>query len=268
MTIEVVTPDRRVFQRVVEYVERGIASGEIKPGDRLPSERELGEKFGIGRASVREGLRILEHMEIIRSRPRDPRGPVVLPPSLEPVRRSVGLLTTYGYLDVAELVELRMIVDSSACLLAALRRTDDQLVAMERNMARMRESIPLGRSEFSLVDLEFHELVARAGGNKLVRLYGNLTRESVVKLIQQPIINAADGNAQMLHTLRHHRAVFDAIAARDGARASRLVRESLYEYYGDYVGDADRAVLAELVRQCGGTAGGRVSESSDDHGAN
>lgn len=260
MAVDAATPDRRVFRQVVEYVEKGIASGDLKPGDRLPSERELGEKFGIGRASVREALRILEHMEIVRSKPRDPRGPVILPVSLEPIRRSVGMLTNYGHLDVRELVELRMIVDSSACLLAALRRTQDDLVALERNMARMRESIRLGYSEFSSVDLEFHELVARAAGNELLRLYGDVTRESVVKLIQQPIMKAADGNAQMLQTLRRHRAVFDAIAARDGVQASRLVRENLYAYYHDYVGDADREVLAVLVRECGGRVDRRSYE--------
>jgi GntR family transcriptional regulator, transcriptional repressor for pyruvate dehydrogenase complex len=52
-------PDTRAFQRIVEYVERALAAGELKAGDRLPSERELVERFGVGRSSVREALRVL-----------------------------------------------------------------------------------------------------------------------------------------------------------------------------------------------------------------
>jgi DNA-binding FadR family transcriptional regulator len=252
---------------VIDYVEQAIVGGDLKPGDRLPSERELGEKFGIGRASVREALRVLEHMEIVRSQPRDPRGPLILPLSLGPIRRSVELLANLGYLDLPELIQLRMVVDSTASLLASLRRTDQAIVSLERNMARMREAVPLGYTEFSVIDMEFHELVALAGGNKLMRLYGDLTRESVLNLIRQPIVDAADSKAHMLQSLRHHRAVFSAIVARDGARASRLVREGLYAYYSPYVGEEDRKVMAELVKESGGTADQRIFELSDEHSA-
>ncbi len=243
----------RVFQRVVDHVRNAIAAGELKPGDRLPSERELVEKFGIGRASVREALRVLENMDLVRSAPRDPRGPLVLPMSVEPVRRTIAMLASTGQLGLAELVQFRMIADASANLLAAARRTDEQLLRLERNMARMRECMNLGYTQFSQADMEFHEIIAEAGGNQLVRVYGDVTREAVLTLIQRTILDADDQTALMLQSIRHHRAVFTAIADRDGLRASRLARESLYSYYADHVDPADRAVMADLVRECGGT---------------
>ncbi|GAA4685036.1 FadR/GntR family transcriptional regulator [Pseudonocardia yuanmonensis] len=249
--------DGRVFQRVVDYVQNALAAGDLKPGDRLPSERELVEKFSIGRASVREALRVLESMELVRSQPRDPRGPLVLPVSVGPVRRSVAMLTSAKVFTLGELVQFRMIADASANLLAANRRTEAQLVALERNMARMRQSMPKGYHEFSRADTEFHELVAEAGGNQLVQVYGDVTREAIQSLISQTILNADDQTAHMLQSIRHHRAVFDAIADRNGLLASRLARETLYAYYAGYVDDAERAVMADLVRECGG----RVSTS-------
>jgi GntR family transcriptional repressor for pyruvate dehydrogenase complex len=245
-------PDGRVFQRVVDHVRNAIAAGELKPGDRLPSERELVEQFSIGRASVREALRVLENMELVRSQPRDPRGPLVLPMTVGPVRRSISLLTSTKVLTLAELVQFRMIADASANLLAANRRTDAQLLALERNMARMRQSMSRGYAEFSQADMEFHELIAEAGGNQLVQVYGDVTREAVLALIQRTILDAADQTALMLQSIRHHRAVFDAIADRDGLRASRLARESLYTYYCDHVDPPDLAIMADLVRECGG----------------
>ncbi|GAA3837348.1 MULTISPECIES: FadR/GntR family transcriptional regulator [Amycolatopsis] len=242
----------RLFQRVVDYVQNAIASGELKPGDRLPSERELVEQFGIGRASVREALRVLENMDLVKSQPRDPRGPLILPLSVEPVRRSIAMLTSGGALGLAELVQFRMIADASANLLAAARRTDEQLLALERNMARMRACMSRGYAEFSQADLEFHELIAEAGGNRLVQVYGDVTREAILKLIQQTILDADDQTALMLQSIRHHRAVFAAISDRDGLLASRLARETLYAYYADHVSPADREIMATLVRECGG----------------
>ena len=252
MTGETSAADSRVFQRLVDYVQKAIATGDLKPGDRLPSERELVQRFGIGRASVREALRVLENMELVRSQPRDPRGPLVLPLSVEPVRRSIAMLTSTNALELAELVQFRMIVDASANLLASARRTDAQLLELERNMARMRESMNLGYAEFSRTDLEFHELIAEAGGNKLIQVYGDVTREAVLTLIQRTILDAHDQTALMLQSIRHHRAVFAAIADRDGLRASRLARESLYSYYAELVDPASREIMADLVRECGG----------------
>lgn len=252
MAIEAGSGDGRVFQRVVDYVQNAIAAGELRPGDRLPSERELVERFGMGRASVREGLRVLESMELVRSQPRDRRGPLVLPISVEPVRRSIAMLTAAKELTLAELVQFRMIVESSANLLAATRRTAAQLNALERNIARMRIAMDRGYDEFSRADTEFHELIAVAAGNRLVEVYGDVTREAVVDLIRQAILDADDRAATMLQSLRHHRAVFEAISDGDGPRASRLARESLYDYYADLVEPDDRKAMADLVRESGG----------------
>lgn len=245
--------DHRVFQRVVDHVERAIAGGELTPGDRLPSERELGERFAIARTSVREALRVLEHAGLIRSQPRDPRGPLVLPPSPGPVRRSIATFTSTGGFGLAELVQFRMVADASANLLAARRRTPADLVALERNTARMRAAIGAGYVEFGLADLEFHGIIAGAAGNRLVQLYGDVTREAVLGMIQRTILDADDRHTLMLRSVRHHRAVFDAIADRDGLRASRLARETLYAYYAEHVGDDDREIMADLVREVGGT---------------
>ncbi|WP_245992879.1 hypothetical protein [Prauserella muralis] len=70
--------------------------------------------------------------------------------------------------------------------------------------------------------------------------------------VRQKILDADDQTALMLQSIRHHRAMFAAIADRDGLTASRLARESLYAYYADHVSPADRKILADLVRECGG----------------
>lgn len=255
-------PDTRAFQRIVRHVEGAIAAGSLKPGDRLPSERELVDRFGVARSSVREALRVLESMELVRSTACDPRGPQVQPFSTGPVRRSLAMLTSTQALSLPELVQFRMIVDASANLMAAIRRTDAQLRALERSIDRMRAAMDpgarvasgaeTGRVEFSRADLEFHEIIAEAGGNQLIQLYGEVIREAVLRLIERTISAAEDQPALMLRSIGHHTAVLAAIEARDGPRASRLARESLYAYYAAHVAPVDREIMANLVRECGG----------------
>ncbi|WP_028933205.1 FadR/GntR family transcriptional regulator [Pseudonocardia spinosispora] len=242
----------RAYQRIVDHVEAAVAAGELSPGDRLPSERELVAKFGVARSSVREALRVLESKELVRSRPGDPRGPLVLPFSLEPMRRSMAMLTSTRTLTLPELIQFRMVVDASTNLMAAARRTGAQLIAMERNIARMRESMTIGYEVFGRADLEFHELIAEAAGNKFIQVCGDVAREAILELITRRIVDAEDHTALMLRSLRHHGAVFTAIADRDGHRASRLAREGLYDHYADHVDDEARTVLEALVLEVGG----------------
>jgi len=109
------------------------------------------------------------------------------------------MLTSTQALSLPELVQFRMIVDASANLMAAIRRTDAQLRALERSIARMRAAMeppPDGaaRVEFSRADLEFHEIIAEAGGNQLIQVYGEVIREAVLRLIERTI-SAAEGPA-------------------------------------------------------------------------
>ena len=69
----------RAYQRIVEQVEDALVRGELAPGQRLPSERELVTQFAVSRSTVREALRVLESNGVVRSRPGDPNGPEILP---------------------------------------------------------------------------------------------------------------------------------------------------------------------------------------------
>jgi DNA-binding FadR family transcriptional regulator len=248
------TGQERAYQKLVDHVERAIGAGELSPGDRLPSERELAEQFHIGRSSVREALRVLESMELVRSQPRDHLGPQVLPASTRPLRRSVEQLTSSRLLTLAELVEFRMVVDAAANLIAASRRTAAHLAAMERNIARMNAAMSIGYDEFSRSDMEFHEIVAQAAGNTLLQVYGDVTRQETIELIRRTIMDSDDRTTLMLQSLQHHRAVYSAIESGDGLLASRLAREALYAYYADRLEAEDRRRLAELVLEVGGRA--------------
>ncbi|WP_027507303.1 FadR/GntR family transcriptional regulator [Rhodococcus sp. UNC23MFCrub1.1] len=246
MTTESAQP-ARVYQLIADKIENAVLSGELKPGDRLPSERELVQQYGVSRPTVREALRVLESNHLVKSRLGDRRGPVVLPLTSHSLRKALTRLTSVNAVGLQALLQFRMIIDSAAVVLAAQYRTDSDLLEMERANARMRASVELGYEEFSQADFDFHRIVARSSKNPLLELSGEAVRGSVLGLIEQRIVDSGDSYALMQSSIRHHTEVLDAVRAGDGGHAAWLTRDGLYWYYFDYLDPADRPGLRALA---------------------
>lgn len=237
----------RLYQNIVEQIEGAIARGEIKPGERLPSERELVTLFGASRPTVREALRVLEAGGVVRSRPGDPNGPEVLPFSPTGLAKQMTRLAQLEELSIAELVCFRMIIDSSASLLAAQLRTPEQLAAMEQTIVVMERSIDQGYDEFSAADIAFHDAIAQASRNTMIQICNNVVRGVVLHLIADKVTRALNSTALMKESLQHHREVLHAISAGDGHGAARIARENLYDYYAGYVPEDERVTMRALL---------------------
>ncbi|AUI62730.1 FadR/GntR family transcriptional regulator [Amycolatopsis sp. BJA-103] len=246
MEFEPVAPVR-AYQRVVEQIEEAVFSGRIKPGDRLPSERELMVQFDVGRSTVREALRVLQAAEMIRSRPGDPRGPEVLAASPAVLHRSMHRLARADHLGLSELLQFRMILDGSAHLLAAQLRTEDHLAELGTALEAMRAGVTKGFAEFGHADVAFHEAIARATGNPLLVISGEVVRGVVLELIEDKLEHADDRTALMRNWLAHHEEVLEAIRDSDGERASRLAKQALYDNYAEYVPEEQRRLLQPLL---------------------
>ncbi|WP_199430682.1 FadR/GntR family transcriptional regulator [Qaidamihabitans albus] len=237
----------RAYERVVEQIEQAVLSGRLSPGERLPSERELMAQFGVSRSTVREALRVLQAGEVIRSRAGDPRGPEVLPASTAVLQKSMHRLARAEELGLAQLLQFRMLLEGSAYLLAARLRTEEQLAQMDAALAEMRAQLGRGDSEFSRADVAFHDAVARATQNPLLVVCGEVVRGVVLELIEDKLAHAADRRALMRKSVAHHIEVLRAVRDGEGERACRLARHALYDYYAEYVPEAERAMLHPLL---------------------
>jgi len=237
----------RAYERIVEQVEDAMARGELKPGQRLPSERELVTQFAVSRSTVREALRVLASNGVVRSRPGDPRGPEVLAFSTNGLAKQMTRLTRSDQLSLAELLAFRMILDGSANLLAAQLRSPKQLLEMESTISDMRGAIDVGYEAFSEADMAFHDSVARASRNALIQVCVEVVRGVVLSLVSDKIKGSRNGKDLMRRSLRHHEEVLVAVRAGDGHAAARLARQNLYDYYAGYVPKAERAPLTTLL---------------------
>lgn len=245
MEFEAVSPVR-AYERIVEQIEQAVLSGRLRPGERLPGERDLMAQFGVSRSTIREALRVLQAGEVIRSRPGDPRGPEVLPASPSSLRKSLDRLARAETLGLAELVQFRMVLEGSAYQLAAELRTQADLAELHAALDAMTSSLD-DYETFSRADVRFHDLVARAGRNTLIVVCGKVVRGVVLDLIEGKLASAADREALMRASVAHHEEVLRAVADGDGPRAAHLARRALFDHYAEYVTADERVVLEHLL---------------------
>lgn len=237
----------RAYERVVEQIEEAILSGRVKPGDRLPGERELMRTFDVGRTTVREALRVLQSKGLVRSRPGDPNGPEVLPYSTDQLRSSMAALARVEHLSLRELLQFRIVVESQAYRLAAVLGSDEQMRELEAAMEAMERAVDEGEERFARADLAFHAKVAEAAGNKLFGVTASVLGSVVGDLVRSKISGAADHEQQMHESCRRHRRILAAVRERDGDRAAALARRSIYDYYAGYLAEDERRAVAALV---------------------
>jgi GntR family transcriptional regulator, transcriptional repressor for pyruvate dehydrogenase complex len=239
----------RAYQRIVEQVEEALARGDLAPGQRLPSERELVAQFAVSRSTVREALRVLESNGVVRSRPGDPNGPEILPFSHSALRKQMVRLARVDELTLSELIGFRMIMDGAAIQVASRLRTPEQLAEMEETLIAMREAIDVDFAAFSEADLAFHDVIARISRNSLIQTCNEVVRGVVLGLISDKIAHAPNSRALMLESLHHHSEVVEAIRDGDGHAAARLARQNMYDYYAGYVPDSERETLHALIEE-------------------
>lgn len=228
-----------------------MADGHLKPGQRLPSERELLVQFAVSRSTIREAMRVLESHGVIRSHPGDPKGAEVLPVSGVSLAKQMTLLAHLDELSLASLISFRMILDGSANQLAARLHTPEQLVEMNTALEAMRDAVDQGYETFSEADVAFHEAVARASRNPLIEVCNQVVRGVVLSLIADKIVRAPNRKALMRESVRHHAEVLAAVTAGDGRTAAMVSRRNLFDYYAAYVPEADREQLLALLHGTG-----------------
>ncbi|MEE3918373.1 GntR family transcriptional regulator [Micromonospora sp. BRA006-A] len=236
----------RAYEGIVRQVEERIAAGDLRPGDRLPSERELTTQFDVSRSTVREALRVLEGSGLVRSRPGDPLGPQVIASTASAMRKLFARVVDSRRLGVAELLQFRMIIESAAGSVAARLVSPSELDELEQALTGMRDAVAEGYEAFSAADLRFHEH-RPAVRERAARALPRRGRSMVLDLISTKLAQAPDPEALMERTLAHHRRVIDAMRAGEADEVARLTRKELHHYYAEYVPEARRSMVDVLL---------------------
>jgi len=212
----------RRYEPVAEQIQRLIASGALGPGDRLPPERELAAKFGVGRSSLRDAIRTLEVMGIVES--RHGRGTVVRDLSTDALVVPLASVLSHKRELVAELLDVRRMIEPALAARAAANATEDELSRLEDILRRQAEKVRRGEPSIE-EDSEFHYAIALAARNSVVLrvldVLMDLLRESRARSLQ------VKGRPEQ--SCAGHRRILRAIKRRDGLAAEAAVRKHLKE---------------------------------------
>jgi GntR family transcriptional regulator, transcriptional repressor for pyruvate dehydrogenase complex len=206
----------QVVARVYELIQRE----ELKPGDRLPPERELAKQLGISRPSLRAGLGSLISMGVLQSRQGAGTFIVDGPPALdsEPLR----LLAELHGFSFDHMFETRSILEVGAAGLAAEHATGDQLATMSEEIAEMFAALK-DPQQFLVHDIGFHRAVAAASGNPTLATLVEMVSAILYERRRNTIARAHDFN----EALEFHRRVYRAIRARKPEEAREAMREHI-----------------------------------------
>jgi DNA-binding FadR family transcriptional regulator len=213
----------RISEVIVEQIRLLMRQGQLKPGDRLPPERDLCVRFGVSRVTVREALRMLESTGLVEIRVGARGGAFVTAPSSNRLGEGLADLLTLSVISAADVTEVRMILEVGIVPLVCERATDEDLTDLEKICERSEEA--LGSGEYSMdMSLEFHARVAQATHNPALVMLAESFRGPILMSLQQA--RAAAPEMGSLGTKEHERFT-EAIRRRDADAASRIMREHL-----------------------------------------
>jgi GntR family transcriptional repressor for pyruvate dehydrogenase complex len=209
--VERTTITEQVIQSLIDL----IVEGELKPGDKLPSEQQLLDQLQVGRTSLREAMRTLSLVGLLE--PRRGSGTYVTHSFSDFLADQLEWSALLGERDLLELIEVRRPLEVQAAALAAQRASEQDIQQLNETLERLAESSKGDLEERTEADLMFHMGLVEATGNRILcRLMlslNNLLRRYIGATVDEPLEA----------TLRQHRAVLEGVQARDPAQAAEAM---------------------------------------------
>jgi DNA-binding FadR family transcriptional regulator len=228
---------RRAFEEIIDQIRGAIEAGHLAAGDRLPSERELAERFAVSRTSVREALRVLEALAVVSVRRGADNGATLLERPGDAFSKIFAFLLSLGHVSVEHLVEFRAMLESWAASMCATRR-DEELVARLRALANEMDGSPLSVYGFHELDSEFHSELIAASGNGALVLVAEGSRKPMRAVMQAVLLAQAAWPVAQRELALEHRQIVDAIERGNPSLASALVADHVVRWGRDFAASA------------------------------
>ena len=218
---------KTVVAQVMEQIRNLIASGDYKPGDRFPTEFELAEMFGIGRSSIREAMKIFQHIGVLES--KVPKGTFVADSS-NISKESLTWSILLGNNDFYDLLEFRLVMEHQGLWYimvyhAGEAEFKDSIVAqLETEVQTMREAIQ--REDYTTrleADYRFHKHIIGACDNDIF----NAVYENLHAFLIEEIKRAQKDRSYIMKTPEHHQKLIDSIKSNDFDEASNEFRSHI-----------------------------------------
>ncbi|AQS94378.1 GntR family transcriptional regulator [Polaribacter sp. BM10] len=227
MKLEVLTKNEK--KKVENFIIKGIRDlinyKNLEPGDKLPSERMLSEKFEVSRSNVREAIQKLEFYGLLKSRPQS--GTFVANIGVTAMNGMIEDILRLDEPDFKSLVETRILLELKTVKLAALRRTEEDLQKMEQALQAYKEKVLNGEDAVQ-EDLLFHLAIAKASGNSTMNTFMLIITPEIITKFEKYHVCDSDLSQR---GIAEHQAIFDAIKSQDTQLAKQKMKDHFKELY-------------------------------------
>src|SRR5579871_1616824 len=217
----------RLYEQIVQQIEVSILSGELKPGNQLPSERDLAQQFGVSRTAVREAVKALREKGLVEA--YTGRGTFVTNGTSQAIRQSLGLMMKIGQADgAAHLVEVREILEPEIAALAA-ERAEEQHLSMMREAVSIMDRERRDSDAFIEADLDFHLALAEGADNPVILSL----IDSIVGLLREQRMRTFFVEGGPDRGQFHHKRILAAVEKSDPAAARAAMKAHLEQVRQD-----------------------------------
>jgi GntR family transcriptional repressor for pyruvate dehydrogenase complex len=240
-----------ISDEIVEQIITLISRGDLKPGQRLPSERELCKNFGAGRSSLREALRCLCIVGVLNARVGE--GTSVAVDGGKFLGKIVEWRVMTEQHDIENLMEVRIALEGVTAASAALRCDEKDLLKIDALMKRMEAATKKDEKQFAPLDLEFHVTLAEASQNFLIVDLIAMIRGQLEKALSRVLLLP---NARPL-SFKEHVAIVNAIKRHDPEAAREAMQihlDAALKRYHNALGSEHVTIAGSKLRK---TLGGR-----------
>jgi GntR family transcriptional repressor for pyruvate dehydrogenase complex len=214
----------RLYESIVQQIQHLILKGELKPGDKLPPERDLSERLNVSRTSMREALRSLEMMGYLHSKVGTGGGTYVQAISLDNMISPFSQLLLRNDEFIVELLELRLFIEIEVARLAAIRRTEEDLENMQAAIQQMEDEIKAGGTGL-FGDNAFHRSLATAANNRVIQqlliMCGDLQ-----EVEREEHLAGTEG--EPVRASNQHKEILEAIKNKDDEKAAQIMSSHIH----------------------------------------
>jgi len=214
-------------KRIISSIKDLINFKNLEPGEKLPSERMLSEKFNVSRGSLRDALQTLEYYGLVKSIPQS--GTFVAEIGITALNGMIDDILILPAPSFKELVEARIFLELKGVKLAAIRRTADDLIRLENALAAYSDKVNASEDAVQ-EDLLFHLSIARASGNSTLNTFMLKITPEIINNFEKH--HVCDKDTAFIG-IQEHNDIIDAIRSQDPDAARRAMKKhfkSLYQY--------------------------------------
>ena len=224
---------KRASEAIYDQIKNLIISGELKPGDRLPSERNMMSMLQRSRPPIREALRMLERSGFIKTIPGS-GGAVVMKVSSKTVEQPLENMISLNQISHKELLEYRELNEVAFAGWAAERRNEKELADIAECI-QTSTNVVEDIEAFISFDIKFHELVAAAGHNRIISIVNRVISRLVFNILRTSFqeYSKEDQTKMCIEINEMHQEIYKAILKQDSKKAKELMRHHIERFQGD-----------------------------------